>query len=513
MDTLNPYDPEVTAETFDLAGYLSNIRSNPLIQTSEGRRLLTKLDPFLFAVLYLTKHMLDANGKLSVADAHLVWARKARYLATPSKGPGKHRDMYVAPRSTGKSTWWFLLIPMWAAAHGHVKFIAAFAHGTDQAETHLQSFKTELQTNVMLREDYPLLCSPLTKAGTNYAVSDNRSAYQAKSEFVFMAKGIDAGNLGMKVGAQRPDFIVLDDIEPGESNYSAYQMEGRRSTLLNVVLPLNEAARIAFVGTVTMPGSIVHQLVKYGKGTASEDEIAWIKPTNFKVHHAMPIVQREDGTERSIWPEKWPLEFLQEMRNTRSFLLNYENNPLGMDGAYWTASTFQYKEVPALSHKLLSIDPAVTSKASSDYTGIAVVAYSATNRTCQVQKAVAVKMQPDKLRTYVLQMLEADPQIGRILIETNQGGDVWKGILHDMPVEVVTVHQTVKKEVRAAALLSAYERGWVQHVPGLVALEEQMVGFPKAPNDDIVDAVGSGVAYFLTPKNTRRVGITRTSGY
>jgi hypothetical protein len=47
-------------------------------------------------------------------------------------------------------------------------------------------------------------------------------------------------------------------------------------------------------------------------------------------------------------------------------------------------------------------------------------------------------------------MLEADPSIGLLLIETNQGGEVWPAILHDMPVKLVVKHQTVKKEIRAA---------------------------------------------------------------
>jgi phage terminase large subunit-like protein len=34
----------------------------------------------------------------------------------------------------------------------------------------------------------------------------------------------------------------------------------------------------------------------------------------------------------------------------------------------------------------------------------------------------------------------------------------------------------------------------------LTELEGQQVAFPNAPHDDMVDAVGSGVAYFLNRK-------------
>ena len=50
-------------------------------------------------------------------------------------------------------------------------------------------------------------------------------------------------------------MIILDDIEPDASNYSVYQAEKRKSTLINAILPLNLNARVVWSGTVTMEGS------------------------------------------------------------------------------------------------------------------------------------------------------------------------------------------------------------------------------------------------------------------
>ena len=87
-----------------------------------------------------------------------------------------------------------------------------------------------------------------------------------------------------------------------------------------------------------------------------------------------------------------------------------------------------------------------------------------------------------------------------MLVETNQGGELWPRILWGLRVRVKAVHQSVKKEVRAAAVLVHYQRGRVLHAPGLSRLEGQLVAFPNVPHDDMVDAVGSGVAYFLDRK-------------
>ena len=508
LSSADPYKTS-NSETFDFDAYLAALAVNPLLGSVEGRRALTRLDPFAFAVIYMTTHITADDGTVSFGDAHLDWVRQARKWAVRSKEPAASRNAYTAPRSMGKSTFFFLLLPMWAAAHGHVKFVAAFADSTSQAQTHLQTFKAEIERNEMLRQDYPELCSPMLR-NRGVTSSDNREIYQASNGFVFMAKGIDASNLGMKVGNLRPDLIILDDVEPGEANYSSFQAEKRLGTLLDSILPLSIYATVVLVGTVTMNDSIVHQLVKHGRGI---EESAWAITENFKSHYYPPIVIRDDGTERSVWPAKWPLDYLKSIQGTRSFLKNYQNDPLGASGAYWNADTFVHAPLEQITHRIVSVDPAVTSKASSDFTGIAVVSYSNPLKRARVEKAVGIKLGPSEIRTYILNLIEDDPTIGAVLVETNQGGDTWKAILHDLPVPLKTVHQTVKKEVRAAEVLNLYERGYVFHGEGLNQLEAQMASFPKAPNDDLVDAVTSAIAYFSGSKRAVQPGVIGSRRY
>lgn len=230
----------------------------------------------------------------------------------------------------------------------------------------------------------------------------------------------------------------------------------------------------------------------------------WAAEEGFTVHFTPALATNEDGTRRSIWPEKWPLEFLLGIEHTRQYAKNYALTPIhGADGDYWTADDFIRGELDGVTRRLLSVDPAVTSKASSDYTGLAVVGWQPPPREkpaapgrCRVDDAQQVKLDPAALRLKLLAMVEQH-DVGLILVETNQGGELWHRILWGMPVKIKTVHQSVKKEVRAAATLMHYQRGRVVHAPGLSLLEGQMAAFPRAPHDDMVDAVGSGVAYFL----------------
>lgn len=458
------------------------------------RRSATLYNPVLFAQLYLSRAITGNDGHVSFAECHYQWAELALSWAEEHVEPQANRHAFFAPRSTGKSTWWLKILPMWAAAHGHVKFAAIFADTTTQARQHATSFRRELDTNKLLQHDFPALCAPMKRGETGKPETDTVDMTIRANGFVLAARGMDSGTLGMKVGDQRPDLLLIDDPEPDESNYSAMLVEKRLSTLLDAILPLNIFANVVYSGTVTMAGSIAHQLVKHAKGLGTEE---WIGEQRFSVHHHDAILTDDAGVRRSQWPEKWPLSFLEEIEHTRQYAKNYANDPMGADGDYWSADDYQYGE-DSPTKMMISVDPAVTVKQSSDYTGIAVVGYNAGKRRCTVFECLQVKLGPEALRSRLIRLTEQYPLVTEIVVEVNQGGGLWDRILHDMPVRVRATSASIKKEVRAADCLAHYQRGKVLHAKKLRELEEQQVSFPKAPHDDMVDAVNQAVLKYLT---------------
>jgi phage terminase large subunit-like protein len=471
-----------------------------LLAFPEGRRELTRLDPMLFALIYLPHHLRDpATGGITLSEFHFAMAEYGLRWVKVNVEPMEIRDAFIAPRGCGKSTWVFTILTLWAAAHGHSKFIAAFSDAAAQAEGHLMTFKQELDMNEYLKTDFPELCRPATSSYTGRPVAQSANRIAQSNGFVFDANGIDTNSLGKKFGTMRPDLIILDDIEKGEKNYSEYQAGRQKDTVFDDIAPMNMAARMVFVGTTTMPNSVMDQFRKYSNGDDSP-ELNWINEQKVKVHYFPAILTGEDGAERSIWPAKWSLEFLQSQRHTRTFAKNFMNKPLATDGQYWMDSDLRLDyDCDSFGNTLLSVDPAVTKNKTSDYTGLSVISRTESEdgkSRIYVRHAEQFKGSPEALAARVADLCE-QYDVGVLFVETNQGGDLWKTVFKDIPAKYRSKHQKESKEVRAGRALNWYQQDRVRHTQHFPVLEEQMYAFPKVKHDDVLDSVVSGLHYFL----------------
>lgn len=153
-------------------------------------------------------------------------------------------------------------------------------------------------------------------------------------------------------------------------------------------------------------------------------------------------------------------------------------------GALWTRELLSKCEVEVddplafsetLARVVVSVDPAVSSNAESDMTGI-VVAGMDINGVCYILHDATERYTPEGWAAKAIELYHlygAD----RIVAERNQGGEMvrytFKTIDETIPIKLV--HASRGKFARAEPVSSLYERGRVKHVRGLDLLEDQMV--------------------------------------
>jgi phage terminase large subunit-like protein len=212
-----------------------------------------------------------------------------------------------------------------------------------------------------------------------------------------------------------------------------------------------------------------------------------------------------------------------------------QNRPVGRDGDYWNAEDYQYGTPEAITKVFCWVDPPVTVKKRSDPAGVAIVGFSPPRPLLpngqpvplEIMAAVGhktTKWSPGKVVVFqaleirktgkplgeqvikVIQAFQARAgyRVGGVLVESNQGGDLWYEVLEEMLAAVglpmLTHAATESKEVRFARALDYYQRGQVWHAQQIPPLEQQQQAFPKAAHDDVVDAACAGVLHFLDRK-------------
>ena len=148
------------------------------------------------------------------------------------------------------------------------------------------------------------------------------------------------------------------------------------------------------------------------------------------------------------------------------------------------------REAPDLVRVVVAIDPAVTSNADSDETGIVVAGLGADGRG-YVLADRSGRFKPD---AWARRAVEAyhEFKADRIVAEGNQGGEMVAHVLgtveQGLPLRIV--HATRGKATRAEPIAALYEQGRVSHVGGLPQLEDQLCTWtPGGSSPDRLDAL------------------------
>ena len=188
-----------------------------------------------------------------------------------------------------------------------------------------------------------------------------------------------------------------------------------------------------------------------------------------------------------------------------SIITRYEGTRMGrqelmgelvddVPGALWALSLLdglRVQAAPDLARVIVAVDPAVTSGAESDETGIVVVGigadghgYVLADRSC--------RMSPDGWARRAAQAYH-EYQADRLIVEDNQGGEMVAFLLGtvDATVPIKRIRASRGKRLRAEPVAALYEQGRVHHVGTYPDLEDQMASFTGdgGEHDDRVDAM------------------------
>jgi phage terminase large subunit-like protein len=158
-------------------------------------------------------------------------------------------------------------------------------------------------------------------------------------------------------------------------------------------------------------------------------------------------------------------------------------------GALWTRGIIEAARAhtaPSLIRVVVAIDPAATSTAEADETGIIVAGKDEQGQGWVLADASG-RYQPAEWAKTAIAAYRAH-RADRIVAEVNHGGEMVEATLRviDPNVAFAAVRASRDKVTRAEPVAALYEQGRVHHVGTLPQLEDQMCGFAPANHGNVV---------------------------
>ncbi len=371
---------------------------------SSLRRQLAEISLEFFGRYYLSEHL---NRPL--ASVHYKVIAHIESLVTQK---GRAGSVLVMPRGFGKTTLVTLVLPLWCTCFNLRRYIPIISDSFDQAKEQLETLKHELMNNAKILEDFGAL------RGDKWQEAEIETTNHVK----IIALGARMKIRGRKFGKDRPDLVILDDIENLKSVQSPTQREALYAWFTRDVMRCGwDDTKVLVVGNFLHHDCLLARLAAnpmFGqqvfKAMVEWPERAdlWDQWTELITNLADPnkvdtarafyedhAAEMEAGA-KSAWPEAFPVYELMTMlvsEGETSFMTELQNSPTDpskrllrhwgtyrkvyQDGQIWLVPSNGRPSVKLSDCAIFAYtDPSLGKTVKSDYSAIIIMAKAPTRQ-------------------------------------------------------------------------------------------------------------------------------------
>lgn len=326
--------------------------------------------------------------------------------------------------------------------------------------------------------------------------------------FNIVAKGAGQSMRGIKRRGNRPQVILIDDLEDDEAVMNKESRRKLKNWFFKVLLPARDPNnyKIFFVGTPLHDDSLLANLM---------NDSDWC-PVKF------PIM---DEDENPAWSDRFSKEWIdREMSKFRkqgmgkAFFQEYMLQVIDDDDAVFKKDMFTYYDVGDIAKHLpsmnvfTSVDLAISKEDYADYTVITTIAVNSDNHWFVLNQDVSKSSMSEIIDRLFGQISKYRPQM--LILETVAFQLAFKGMVEEEMLRrnsFVRIETTkkMKKELKIQAMQPRYITQAVHHPKGEIAwvkdLEEQLVMFrPEGAltkHDDQIDGLSFFTHHAYPPSN------------
>lgn len=411
----------------------------------------------------------------------------------------------VWPRGFGKSTSTELACAMLAARRKR-RYALYVCETQEQADDHVSNVAELLEAD-SLAGVYPDASN--RKVGKYGNVRGwRRNRLRTASGFTIDALGLDTAARGVKLGKDRPDLIILDDID-GKLDSVATTTK-KVTTITHTLFPAGSSQpAVLAVQNLVIPDGVFSQLADGRADFLADRIVSGPHPALINM-----VTEEQDGKTVIIdgiptW-EARPIPVLQAELNRiglTAFRAEKQHDVEPPAGGMFDHLNYRHclwSQLPEIVRTAVWVDPAVTDTDNSDSQGIQADGKAADGTIYRLYSWEGRTSPQDAMDRAILKAVELGADL--VGVETDQGGDTWLSVYRE---SVAKLERTGRirpgqrpgftsdkagaghgpKVERAGRMLAAYERGEIVHVIGThETLERALKRFPKSKPFDLVDA-------------------------
>ena len=482
------------------------------------RKKLAEDDFEFFCRFYLWEHFTRPPASIH----RIVFGELEKLMSTP----GRANVVFILPRGFAKTTIATLALPLWCICFKKRRHIPIISDSFMQAKDQFENLKREIEVNDRIIEDFGSLRGPVWQS----ADMETSNGVRVRA----LGQGMKLR--GRKYQAQRPDLIILDDVEELEGVQHQAQRDMLYNWFMRTVMKAGwEDTKVVILGNFLHSDCLLARLSTNPMFTTHiysalkswpENMNLWAEwqriVTNVgdreKDIHARQFFEEHKeemlaGAE-SAWPEAFPVYDLMLMRVTggdASFQTELQNDISDPERRIFKRWSLFRREVRAGEEWLIPLDgkpavrlsdcvifaatdPSLGRTAQADPSAISILAV-APNKFLFLLESDERKRSLDQLMNDQLQYARRYP-IARWGIESNQFQAMFATKTSEMAREdevrlpVVAVNQIGNKTMRIQSLQPDIENGIIL-LPEIGAdrLKYELSHWPLCGNDDALDSL------------------------
>lgn len=395
----------------------------------------------------------------------------------------------MLPRGFSKTTLVGIAATLRGIAYLDWNFLVYVSETLGHATMQMTNVKRELETNIRFRSIY----GDLVPSNSSPLKWTNDIAELLNGQII-VARGRGGQIRGLNHRGQRPDRVIVDDVEDKESVSTPEQREKTRKWAFGDLMPalpeMNPDAQMLALGTLLHQDALLVTLAK---------DPQWL-PIIFGAY---------DRQNELIWPENLDDDKLAAKKisyanvgENNLYWMEYHNQIRDEDQALFKQSYFKNGPPPEGLRKAIYCDPAISKEQRADYAVIEVVGMAESGHIYVLEKWKKKGAEPREIVDAYFEMAkrhQIDPRCHGIESNGYQAALVYllreEMFRKKYYFEPIAVTNRKKKTERIKGILQPrFAGGYITFCCDCSDIVSILLDFPNNSHEDEADALAGAVA-------------------